>query len=194
MKQLTGEEKALFRERLNRRKAFETVRWYVIRTLSNQEERVADIFRSYGVEVFIPKAHDGWINEQDQTRILYPNLIYVHLSVDGLFSIMRQEGWPKCMTPCLDRTRPHDQGWMQFMRVSDDSMQAFKMQATQSTHTGYSFSLGDKVQITAGLWTGHSGTVLDINPTQKLILVDGTINDHICFSARVPFDSVKIEQ
>lgn len=190
MKQLTGKDRALYLERVNRRKAFEEFRWYVIRTLSNQEERVADIFRSYNIEVFIPKAHQGWIEAQDNTHLIYPKLIYVYISLEMLRSIMWRYGWPSYMSICLDRTRPHVNDWRQFLTVSNESMDIFKNATSCLSNKGCTFSLGDEVQITDGLWTGHSGVVKDINPTQRLALIEGTINNHIRFSARVSFNSM----
>lgn len=190
MKQLTGKDRALYLEKINRQKAFEAFRWYVIRTLSNQEERVADIFRSYNLEVFIPKLHLGWVEAQDNTHLIYPKLIYVHVSLEMLRNIMWRLGWPSYMSICLDRTRSHDKDWRQFLTVSDESMDIFKNATSCLSNKDCTFSLDDEVQITDGLWTGHSGVVKDINLTKRLALVEGAINNHIRFSTRVSFNSM----
>lgn len=195
MKFLTGKDKTHFELIRKRRDAFYEVKWYVIRTWSGYEQKVAKLFRDFGIEVFCPVVHYGWSTDSQAIELLCPNMIFVHLSVDTLHSIMRHFEGQRYMSPGIDRTRPQDIGWMQYMKVPDYEMNLFMMLVTEYLGMCYSpqrmfLYIGDKVSISSGFWAGQSGIVQDINVEERLVLVEGDIDKTIHYSARVPFESL----
>lgn len=182
-----------------RRKAFTEIKWYVIRTWSCYENRAAEILRKFGIEVYIPLVHYGWLVLQDKSYLLCPNLLFVKTTADNLICVLNRLDWPKYMTPYRDRTRPHDKGWMQFLTVPDYEMKAFVLltewtQPYLHDEEKLSVNLEDHVLITEGRWTGFQGLVKDINPSERLALIQGFITTEIKFTVCVPFEGLAIQE
>lgn len=174
-----------------RMQEFEEKKWYVIRTKSGQEDNAADFFRRYGIEVYLPVLHYGWFRKKDKSVLLCNNLVFIHTTVRYILSIMHYPGLPHYMYPYIDRTRPQDIGWKQFLTVPDEEMELFvymtnHRQLNLIDEPELPFDIGDTVHILEGNWAGYTGIVQDINPMEEFVFVEGLIDKDMRFFITVP--------